>query len=278
MKNLFYVNGGGLGHLSRISAFIFTLKIKISESIILTSSDFASLLFPTSSIKQIPNSFSKDIKKLTSFIQSTINNNNFENIYIDTFPLGILGELKFIDFQDIRLIYISRRLKWKSYAPILDNNTFKYHLTYIIEQSSKEQFNFIISNSEKQISLALNYQKNKPSEDILVLFPSDKETWLIVHSTPIEEVYALLEHAKDIAKAEEKNPLFVIISQHKLKATSKIIQLNYFPAYNLFPYVDKVFSACGFNIMQQTKNFRKKHISIPFPRKFDDQFWRKNSE
>lgn len=275
--NLFYVNGGGLGHLSRINAFIFTKKIKLEECLILTSSEFATLLFPISNIKTIPNKYSEDKKKLVLFIKNTIDENSFENIYIDTFPLGILGELQFVDFKGISLNYIARHLKWNLYSSLYQYANLKYKFTYIVENVDNEHFEFIDSNSNQQLRLTLDYQKSKPTKEVLEIFNSPKEIWLIVHSTPIDEVLALLEHAKDIANVENKNPQFVIISQSKLGISEDIIQLDYFPAYNLFPYANKIISGCGFNIMQQTKNFRKKHIAIPFPRKFDDQFNRKKS-
>lgn len=275
MKNLFYVNGGGLGHLSRISAFIFTQKIELSESLILSSSEFSSLLFPISSIKSIPDSYSNHIQKLAKFIQNTLNQYSFENIYIDTFPLGILGELQFVDFKNITINYIARHLKWSLYSSINQKNKIKYHFTYITESIDNEQLEFISSNSKKHFSLKLDYKIDKPKNKVLESLKSKNETWIIVHSTPESEVLALLEHAKDIAKAESKKTKLIVISQCKLDISEDIFQLDYFPAYALFPYVDRIISACGFNIMQQTRNFRKKQITIPFPRKYDDQFRRK---
>jgi len=42
----------------------------------------------------------------------------------------------------------------------------------------------------------------------------------------------------------------------------------------LIEKAEKIFSGCGFNVMQQTHFYAHKHEFIPFERRFDDQFWR----
>ena len=71
----------------------------------------------------------------------------------------------------------------------------------------------------------------------------------------------------------------ILISPDNLSVQKSVQKPNLFhfdiyPASVLFEQADKIFTACGFNAMQQTKDFRNKHHFIPFERRYDDQFER----
>jgi len=43
--NLYYAFGGGMGHLTRANAFMYTLGIRPEDFLVLTSSEFAEKIF-----------------------------------------------------------------------------------------------------------------------------------------------------------------------------------------------------------------------------------------
>lgn len=52
------------------------------------------------------------------------------------------------------------------------------------------------------------------------------------------------------------------------------IQKDIYPASMLFESAERIFTACGFNVMKQTEHFRERHFFISFERRYDDQFKR----
>lgn len=273
-KKLFYVVGGGLGHLSRIAAFIFTKSFNKNSCFILTNSPFAKKLFNKLNIITLASALAKNKTKLTGYIQKVIDNESWQDIYIDTFPFGILGELQKVNFGSVSLHYIARYVKQHNYFAYAENCNLFFKKTYIVDFLSVEQEHFIKKFSKKTISLSLKYQINKPDKQTLKSFSTVKSNWLIVHSSPKEELAVLIEQAKDLARIQNSSPRLLVISQEVVE-DKELKYLDYFPAYNLFPYADKIFTACGYNLMKQTQKFRNKHIGIPFLRKYDDQFLRK---
>lgn len=279
MKNkiLFYVNGGGLGHLSRTAAFIYTEQIDANECIILSSSPYAHLFFPMHSINVVPNHLAFNVQELASFLQKQIECHSFEAIYIDTFPLGIIGELQYVDFKNIKLFYLARYLKWELYRELIKTNSkILFSHTFLFEELSAEHLSFTLDNSVQYSNLQLIYPPKEIPEHLKLKLSSkpNNQNWLIVHSTPADEVFALIEHAKDLAQKENKQVIFHLATQTEIELPNEIERINFFPAYALFPYVDRIITACGFNLMQQTQSFRSKHIAVPFPRQFDNQFLR----
>ncbi len=271
MNYLFYVMGGGLGHLSRVSAFIFTQKIPLQQCFILSSSSFTELLFDKQNIIQLNNSLEKDTSQLIAFIQEILKTYHFEIIYLDTFPQGIIGELTSINFNRTRLVLLARDLNWKQYKFDSDKLPIHFEITYVFEELDSDYFSFLQNNSKEIKYLKLDYPPGNINPEILNLFNSEKQQWLIVHSMPEEEVLILLEYAQDYAKVKNFDANFTVITQClDLKLTNATL-LDYFPAYDLFPYVDKIITASGFNLMQQTLPFKEKHICIPFSRKYDRQ-------
>jgi hypothetical protein len=66
-------------------------------------------------------------------------------------------------------------------------------------------------------------------------------------------------------------------SKFSLKKVQELIpyeHFNLFPVYPYFRQAGRIFTACGFNSMKQTKEFSYKHHFLPFRRRFDNQFLR----
>jgi len=101
-----------------------------------------------------------------------------------------------------------------------------------------------------------------------------KPIWLIVHTGHVEELQQLINYANDAAEIESIAPVFLIISQTDLILESPYYYFKYYPASDFYRFVDRIYTACGYNSMQQTLQYREIHFFIPFGRRYDDQFLR----
>ena len=116
---------------------------------------------------------------------------------------------------------------------------------------------------------------------ILEPFVADSETappvsapfWLITHSEPMEEVLELLAHARAAAHIEGATPSFVVATGCDVDTPGAQVLRNV-DACTLYASASRIFSAAGFNTMQETKAWRARHYFIPMPRRLDDQFER----
>ena len=102
---------------------------------------------------------------------------------------------------------------------------------------------------------------------------------LIVHSQPQAEVDALCVHAAEYAERERIHPHLLLISPLPPPAPlqGRIRWLPSAEARAFFALAERIFSAAGFNTMQQLKGWQGRHEVLPFFRRFDDQFWRARS-
>jgi hypothetical protein len=100
----------------------------------------------------------------------------------------------------------------------------------------------------------------------------------VVHSGPAEEVRRLLDHARDQARLEGSMPLFCLATAVKAAElgdmAADVRRIAYRPLVDLYPMVERIVSAAGFNIMRETEAFAHKHLVLPQLRRYDDQFWR----
>ncbi|MDF9795103.1 hypothetical protein OKW21_000366 [Catalinimonas alkaloidigena] len=282
---LYYAVGGGLGHLSRAIAFIHTRPdLNIDNTIVMLAdrdiyqmeqAAFMEEKWRALRIAPIPLSFFKRFEKLSAYLKNWVNDNVPDQIYLDTFPEGIMGEWNFEISKPAQLHYVGRYLNWPNYQqPVFKS----FDTLYKVDDWHPEQQSYLPLLSPNTVEVKLQYPEAKVPGGILTQFQQWKEEgkdiWLVVHSEPAEEVEALLHYARDVAKAEQTSPVFVLCSQSKVDDKQLDLHLSLFPAYGLFVHVDKIVTAGGFNLMQQAKHFRDKHRCMPFPRRFDDQFMR----
>jgi hypothetical protein len=272
--DLFYAMGGGLGHLCRINALIHTLGI--TNKRIITNSAFSSLIFKNDEIINISAEYYHKPWELAVFIESVISRFKVTDFYIDTFPVGMIGELNFVNLKPCRLIYIARLLNPESCKSLIEHTDLMFDHSFLVEKIHSQHKEFINKHSVSHSEISLIYPviKQKPVLQ-QVLAKIKFKPWLIVHSGPTHELEILYRHALDISSIHNQKPLFLILTQVKdLLPGNDIVQLDYFPAEHFFPYADKIFTACGFNSMYQTRQYAEIHHFIPFDRKYDDQFER----
>lgn len=270
--------GGGLGHLTRAYSFLHTFSL-IDSSFILTSSQFVDdkRVIGNCKIIQVNKKFEKDISLFQEFLHKTFTELNIKTIFLDSFPLGIIGEFADFDFQDIEVNYVARLLRWNNYSQFIKTNNPKFAKTYLLETLETEHQKFIDENSASQTKLGLVYPKSnlsKQDKDLVqLILDKQKPFWLIVHSGNEEEILELVNYAEEMREIENANVNLVLVSPNKFNHP-KLFQCDIYPASVLFDKAEKIFTACGFNSMNQLKHFRSKHNFIPFERRFDNQFLR----
>jgi hypothetical protein len=273
---LYYAFGGGFGHLSRTSALIHTLKLPLDDVLVLTNSKYAHIVFAREQILMISEAFYHKPDELFQLVKKVISDYGISEMYIDTFPVGILGELNELNTDSCKIIYIARILNWRNYFPLIGIKNLRFEKTFIIEPLPDIQLEFVKNNSNSYSDINIDYPKKQITAYGSGILNSFKEPpWLIVHSESFEELELLYKHALEIAEMQDQKPEFLVISQTNNKLEGQnILQINYYPASEFFPYCEKIITACGFNSMYQTRKYAEKHYFIPFERRYDDQFER----
>ncbi len=301
---LYYAIGGGLGHLTRACAVWNTLKINLSEVLLLTASTHAHESYIPANVRvckvEVHFQQKENQQIYQDFLKRILIENKISAIYLDAFPLGIIKEWHFLgDFLkennlSVKIYYLARLLNDNYFEDILQDNTtnLAYNTVFLLENLTSKNTDFIEKNAQNIEKLTLIYpnfsrnkQINKLSANFMVnLTDLPENYWLIVHSEPLKEIEILLDFARKIAKKDNKKPFFVVAcalgmpdnlsenyQKNQLFDDKNILWINYYPASDLFENAEKIFSGAGFNIIQQVKKYHKKLYLMPFKRKLDLQ-------
>ncbi|MEM1406836.1 MAG: hypothetical protein AAGG59_08690 [Bacteroidota bacterium] len=267
----FYAMGGGLGHLTRVRAFIHTYDVKDPFKII-TANRAAFRFFTNEQLVFIESDKETTRDELARKIQETTRDLVFNHLYVDAFPCGILGELSERLILAEHRHYLARRLIWKNYQPVLSSE-MTFNSIYRFEPLETDHQVFIQKHGKQIIDVSLDFsflRSNKPPPTKKLSQP----LWLIVHSTHQEELKLLVDHAQDIAKLKQLHPHFVVLSDVSIPLLDSIQLLMNENPMDWYPLAERIFTGGGFNTWHQLEPWRNKHTALPFKRKFDDQFWR----
>lgn len=272
----FYAMGGGLGHLTRVRAFIHTYQIPKPVKVI-TANRSVFKFFTKEEVIFIKAEAATTRDKLSEKIHTAVVDFTFDHLFIDTFPCGILGELDNGLIQYHQKHYLARRLIWKNYE-YNGSKVEDFNHVYRFEPLEAEHQEFINSRSKMIIDARLDFftarSKKKSSVDMDSL---TQPIWLIVHTTHQAELHMLVDHAKDIASIEQIEPKLVILSDVKIISPDSGVLLHDENPMDWYPKAARIFTAAGFNTWYQLAPWRNKQTALPFKRKFDDQFWRVKS-
>ncbi|MEM7109860.1 MAG: hypothetical protein AAF519_16665 [Bacteroidota bacterium] len=267
----FYAMGGGLGHLTRVRAFIHTYNIEEPFKVI-TANHAAFRFFANEQVLFIESDKETTGAELARKIHDATHDLAFIDLYIDAFPCGILGELSEKVIPAEHLHYLARRLVWKNYQPLLSNE-MTFNDIYRFEPLESDHQMFIQNHGKQIIDCSLDFSFLRSNKTPSIKKPL-QPLWLIVHSTHPEELELLLHHAQDIAQLEQVSPYFVVLSDVSIPLPDSIELLMNEQPMNWYPLAERVFTGVGFNTWYQLQACRNKHTALPFKRKFDDQFWR----
>lgn len=269
--HVFYVQGGGLGHMTRVDKLIRFLDLKPENIIIISPSIFAHH-FKAYTFKTI--SWNASVEDWTASISKVLLEYPVTSFYIDAFPMGLKGELIPIykEFKELEYVYISRILKWDIYLmnmPIAYRPFF--NKTLALERVYTDHYQWISQRSKVLINIDLT--------DVYKIEKSVQLTAepyiLIVHSGGIKEVLALCEIAeRDIKTKKHKIIVFTQVDL-KLKTSRFHVKKSIFPVSQYFKYAEKIYTAAGFNSIHELHPYKSKHVSIAFNKLYDDQIFRK---
>ena len=261
----FYAMGGGYGHLVRTQKVITALKI--NDYKVITSNPLVANIFSQDQFElfEVPTSKEALSEALTLYFKT----NRFTTLIVDTFPNGILGELSLVENLPVGLQLIARRIIWKNYEPLLSYD-ITFDNAWQVEEFEEAQEQFMMHRCSSILPIHLDYSCQKPAIKL-----DDSPNWIIVHSFNKEEVEVLIHQAQDLAELESVSPILVVITDQDIPEATGLKVIHSSEANRYFEHATKIFSAAGFNTMQELMPYQDKHICIPFPRKYDDQFWRK---
>ncbi|WP_346882178.1 hypothetical protein [uncultured Algibacter sp.] len=267
--HIFYVQGGGLGHLTRVDKLITTLNIKKGTVIIITPSVFTNYFNDYQFVKL---SWSEDLSDWIEQIENVIKSNPTTTFYIDTFPSGIKGELISIysTFPYLKYIYIARVLKWETYLKAMPNqNNIVFSQTIVLEPLYDNHLDWIKTHSKTYLNLTLKSNSITPIPFI------DTPYVMVVHSGGKADVLRVCNQAIDDYKADSNIHIIVFTQVDiQLKKETLFINKNVFPVTQYYEDAIKIYTAAGFNSVQELRFFKDKHIIIPLKKLYDDQFFR----
>lgn len=281
---VYYAPGGGLGHLTRARAVLHTLGVR-DKVLVITSRNLhtAQTVFegrPHTEIGILPRELERTPGQLRLWLQSLLRDANPAELYVDTFPAGILGELCGLTCPNhLQILHIARLLRWENYKNVITRDPPLFHNTFCLELLGEEHEGFVRNQSKEIQTLQIEDPPGNVSDSIrrkiLELKSVGSPLWLIVHSGPAEETKELLAYAREVSRMEELQPRFLLIKPEKsADSINGSLQWQYYPAHVLFPYVDQIVTACGFNAIRQTEPYEQIHRYLPFPRRYDNQFLR----
>lgn len=175
-----------------------------------------------------------------------------ERIIADSFPAGIQGELSGIATP---LDHVARLLRWDEYRKTVDAPLPRFGTTWLVEDVTHEAV--LRDISDRVEKLTLHVDEETPA--------ADGDYWLIVHSGPADEVRELIDYALELDP-----PRVLVATRAEVELPLNFERIDT-PAY---AGAARIISAAGFNVMLETERWRGKHLVVPFPRRFDDQFRR----
>jgi len=271
--HIFYAHGGGLGHLTRVSKLIKTLKLPADDVVIITPSVFRTYF---KSYKFVEIAWNDSVLNWTEIIKQTIESyskfGRLSCFYIDTFPFGLKGELMPIynNFPELEYVYIARVLKWQTY---LNATPYKlpipFYKTLELETLYPEHIDWIKNNSKLTLQLEL------ANTSVTPVAYMDSPYVLIAHSGGTDDVLKICNKAISDYK-NRPDITFVLFTQIDviIERENIIIHKNEYPINRYFHYAERIYTASGFNSMQELATYKNKHVSIPLDKLYDDQFFR----
>jgi hypothetical protein len=272
---LFYAMGSGWGHLYR-TKMIASMFGKQDLQVLTTNPIAYQLIHKNQVVLISPDEMNSSHCRDT--LKNHLSDPTIKEVFIDTFPLGIMGELDEPLLSGKKINYVARRMKWEAYLNSIEPNNFtqKIDTTYVLEPLEDRHQHFINTNSEKIEALKIEYPKPDYSRVQIANNKNNDSIWLIVHSENKEEVESIYQYARDCAALENVVPYFIIISDQAIDLNTQGECISNATAADWFPFADRIFTAGGFNTLYQMELYLHKHTGIPLPRKFDDQNWRIN--
>jgi hypothetical protein len=229
-----YARGGGLGHLTRVRAYLHTVHPGA----------------PATILTEWPGDIS-DISGISEVV-------------VDAFPAGLDGEVEVP--PGVRVVHLARLLRWDAYRPLI-SRPVRFDQTWLCEPVGEPHLAYLRSVSVRVDPLEL---EDPPATapalpgDWLIVHSGPPEE--------IMELVAYARESAALEGADPRLVLVSPAAPPELPAD--VAHLDVYPVWPLFASAERIVSAAGFNVVRQAAPYRDKHRMVPFPRRFDDQFTR----
>ncbi|UII19457.1 hypothetical protein [Fulvivirga ligni] len=265
----FYAFSGGFGHLTRVKKFS-EKWLPDASIIVFTNNKIAFDMFDREQVIYFDPALPFTKAMLKPWFQLQLKEHKITDFYIDTFPAGMLGELDMSLVGHCNVYLLCRRLKWEVYQPLI-SAPLHYKSSYIFEELEPDhdvwlkEFSYEMEDVKTILEFSFhNYLSSSELCDSI---------WVVCHTSLLSEVEVLIDYAHDLASLEKSHPRIVVLTDQPLQRDDvEVIQQA--DPIEWFSRAERIFTAAGFNTWYELAPWRDKHTAIPFPRKFDDQFWR----
>lgn len=288
-----YAQGGGLGHLTRVRAYLHTVYPGRCATIV-TSSPFAAdprvlgrhrVICPPAGLEPpagTPETAGErglpGARELAAWLAATLRALAPRELVVDAFPAGLRGELsEAIVPRSVRSVtHLARLLRWEAYRPVVAGpparRPLRFEHTWTVEPLTAEHHARIAALSGRVSPIDL---VEPPPVDEVDPAGAATGAWLVVHAGPAAETAQLLAYARETAILEGVAARLVLVVPRRLAGLpADVEQLPAYPALPLFERAGRVVTAAGCNAVRQLAPWRERHRMLPFPRRFDDQFTR----
>jgi hypothetical protein len=264
---LYYALGGGLGHIARARRLLAVLGLD-REAALLTASPFADdpRVRGELPVVRVPARLDGDRPRFRSWLADTLAALRPEELIVDSFPGGVLGELCALPLPPAR--HVARLLRWPAYAARLPAGLPRFETTYVLEPLGPEHARRLAACSRRLRALEL------PAAAAGAPLAGAGH-WLVVHSGPDAETVELARYAAELRAIERARcPILVISPRRPSWLPAGAEWRDLYPAAPHLPHAERVITAAGFNAIHEMAPRRERHRFIPFRRALDDQFAR----
>ncbi|BCY10159.1 hypothetical protein [Actinoplanes sp. L3-i22] len=250
-----YAHGGGLGHLTRIRAYLYTVHGD-APATILSASPFGADPRVVGPHRVLP---------VRGPVGDVLRELRASTFVVDAFPGGIDGELTGTMIPSgVRTVHLARLLREEAYR----RRPLNFDQVFLVEELTGHHRAALSGIAGSVVPLELT-DPPSTSADLA------DGAWLIPHSGPSAEIHELISYARECAGLEGVRPRLVLASPGRPASLPDDVEhLDGYPAWPLFARAARVISAAGFNVVRQMRPWRDKHRMLPFPRRWDDQFTR----
>ncbi|MFI0351721.1 hypothetical protein [Actinomadura sp. 9N407] len=254
-----YAEGGGLGHLTRIRAFLHTVGYD-GPATVLTSSPFAADPRVRGSWRVLGPPYGPALAALAP-----------AELIIDAFPAGLKGELTAGDVPSgTKVTHLARLLRWDAYRPLIPPDAPRFDRTLVLEELAPEHLAYLQDRSGEIAPLELVDPPAEVSDPVIGV-----DGWLIVHAGPEPEIMQLIAYAQDVAAMEGLRPSLTLVAPVRPPGLpGAITHRDLYPVRLPAGFTGRIFTAAGFNSVRRLAPWRDRHRILPFPRTLDDQFTR----
>ncbi|WP_051215474.1 hypothetical protein [Granulicoccus phenolivorans] len=269
MSLLALAMGGGYGHASRVAAARWTLQVTAPTLVVVSDPHLPEALAPGCSLISPPAAV-RSRAELRAWVRDLLAEQAPDEVWVDAFPVGVLGELTDDLFEDRPLRHLARRLRWDSYVRRLTIHPPRYDTVWVTEELEPAHRAWLAADSGVLEPLALSDPPLDPGPAAAVDLPEG--VWLVIHSGPLQEVAQLVA----VARAYASGPIVIIAPGEGLRLPGVHAWLQVIPAAPLAdrPEVAGVVTAGGTASLRQYRHLGDRHIVVPLRRPLDDQAWR----